>query len=629
MKVIKPADKITLVFFNSLFSLKRNKGKLIDKNLRWLYLGNDTSKYLHILYNFGCYGENVNEIIDLQNISKTLRNYYIDYIGSLSESYHSDSWWLASFPEKNQFISRVFLNICYLKIALSELESKEGSEHLVIFIDNRYLWRSLVKNIHLSGKYPGFERYTKDSAFYNFFEKAATDLKFTFNKLKFIINHSFKILVSKSIFRFNREIQNHTGNENILLISWVDGRSFKNSTYNDPYFGALYDYLKTREKNVIVVPQILPDLLEYYRVVKKISLSEDNFLVPESFLKFVDPIKITLSEIKKRPKKLSCPLFMNMEISDLIYSDFIDDWTGSRLSAIKLFSPVITAFHKAKLGVSEVIFTYENHNREKYLTLLFREWYPSSIIVGYQHASVSDMYLDHFYSDKEADLIPLPDRIITNGNHPKKLFVSSGYDENMVYCGPALRYDYIFETLKSKQLEKRISDKKRPTVLVVTSIDINDSTEMVYKAVKAFEDCKEYRVLIKCHPMLNFNRLKKIMKKIRIPLHFTVVDQPLNELLINSDVMIYTTTTACIEAMALGVPFVHLRSSGLRLDMDILEHVHDVGFSARTPEELRDMVEKILMINEERLNSERERWVNEVYELFEPLNEELFEKFII
>ena len=128
--------------------------------------------------------------------------------------------------------------------------------------------------------------------------------------------------------------------------------------------------------------------------------------------------------------------------------------------------------------------------------------------------------------------------------------------------------------------------------------------------------------------MLNFNRLKKIMKKIKIPLHFTVVDQPLNELLINSDVMIYTTTTACIEAMALGVPFVHLRSSGLRLDMDILEHVHDVGFSARTPGELRDMVEKILMMNEEKLNSERERWVHEAYDLFEPLDEELFEKFI-
>lgn len=627
MKVIKPTEKITLVFFNSSFSLKRNKGKLIDKKFRWLYLGNDTSKYLHILDYLGCYGKNVNENIDLQNIAKTIRNDYIDYIGSMSERYHSESWWLASFPEKNQFISRVFLNICYQKIVLSELESGKDSEPLVIFIDNRYLWRSIVKSIRLSGKYSGFERYTKDSAFNKVFEDAGTALRFTFNKSKFIINSSFKILVSKYIFRINRKIRDHTGKDNILLISWVDSRSFKNEEYSDPYFGVLYDYLKGKGKNVIVIPQIIPDLLEYYSIVKKMTISKDAFLVPEAFLKITDPIKTVFSEIKRCPKQSSYPFFMNMDISDLIYSDFIDDWTGNRISSIKLFAPVIRDFHKAKLGVSRVIFTYENHNREKYLTLLFRDYYPTSIIVGYQHASVSDMYLDHFYSAKEAGIIPLPDRIITNGNYPKELFIGSGYDDSMVFCGPALRYEYIFEALKSKKLENRIPDKAGPTILVVTSIDINDSVELLYKAVKAFEKCSNYKILIKCHPVLDFNRLKKIMKEIKIPGHFHVVDQPLNEVLINSDIMIYTTTTVCIEAMALGVPFVHLRSSGLRLDMDLLEHLN-IGFSAQTPDELRDMVEKILIMDEEKLNSERERWTHKVYELFEPVDEELLGKFI-
>jgi predicted glycosyltransferase len=113
---------------------------------------------------------------------------------------------------------------------------------------------------------------------------------------------------------------------------------------------------------------------------------------------------------------------------------------------------------------------------------------------------------------------------------------------------------------------------------------------------------------------------------IELPEHFTVSKRPIVELLRESDVLLYTGSTTCVEAIAAGVPPVHVESD-LSIDLDRLDFDPGIRASARDPGEIVKCVEAAVSMSEEELSKKRKIWDSVVKDLFGSVDDSVYRMF--
>jgi surface carbohydrate biosynthesis protein (TIGR04326 family) len=310
-----------------------------------------------------------------------------------------------------------------------------------------------------------------------------------------------------------------------------------------------------------------------------------------------------------------------MDISEVIYEDLKMDWIRGRVASTMLFYYFVKHLKKKRLLVDMVIYTFENQAWEKVLCMAMREFYPQAHSVGYQHSTFSMMHLSHFFSKPESSIMPLPDKIVTSGEHAKNVFIKAGYPRKKVVRGGAMRYVCSLE-LRAKR--RKVRDKL--TILVALSINKFEAAELIWKVLKAFENRAEFKVIIKCHPLMPLEKISKLLK-MRLPAHFTISDKSITDLLKESDVLLYTGSTACVEAIAADIPVVHVESD-LLIDLDKLDFDPTIRPSARSVEEITERVEDIINVTEEQLSKGRKKWRDVVKNLFGKVDDSTYRLFL-
>jgi hypothetical protein len=91
--------------------------------------------------------------------------------------------------------------------------------------------------------------------------------------------------------------------------------------------------------------------------------------------------------------------------------------------------------------------------------------------------------------------------------------------------------------------------------------------------------------------------------------------------------MVYSGSTVCIQALALGLPVVHVRPR-FDLDLDPLETAPDLRLGATGLEKLRQKVLWLLCHTDEYITQHRERWNRFVDEMYGPVTEQTFLAFV-
>ncbi|MBA7696916.1 hypothetical protein ES703_105570 [subsurface metagenome] len=407
----------------------------------------------------------------------------------------------------------------------------------------------------------------------------------------------------------------------VLLHNWVDPRSFKaGGKYHDSYFGELTRYLRNKEERVIIVPYIL-STVSYRQTLKRMTQSKESFLVPQAFLNIHDIFRLALKHTLNIPKKRAYPSFEGFKISKIIMDDVRKDWRELRVASQLLFHDIVRHWREAGIPIDRFIYTYENHVWEKAYCIALKESYPSTKIIGYQHSTVRKMLLNYFFSKVELPLLPFPDKVITNGKYPERLFKESGYDPRKVVCGGAIRYVSLLNKGKKPPIKKAVSSP----VILVTPLVKNESIELVWKVLEAFGQMNKYKILLKFHPDCPYRHVAKGLGT--LPEHFIVSDKPLSELLRESRVLLYTSSTTCIEALSLGVPVLHIESDFM-VDLDPLDFRPDVSHSARSKDDILKTVEEILAKDQRELSERRIAWKAVVSEIFGPVDESVFDLFL-
>lgn len=611
-------------------SIKKITKVIENDDSDWAYLGEDVTNALAVEEWIGARGKRIDISERLQETANSLRQPCIDYIGKLSVQHNSMLWWAGSLSEKNHFISKTFLYSCYIKVALSLLESHR-QDNLILFVENRSLRLSLIDNI---SDISGYDVLHIEQKFSRVFELLTDRVEFIIKHGWFVLNNIYRILLTQYIYNHSlNKIDFSSGkgaseDDLTLIHTWVDKRSFtENNDFQDAYFGTLSKYMVKNGKSVVIIPYIL-HTVSYAKTIKKLMNCKEHFIIPSAHLRISDVLSALIKTLKK-PGKKSYSQFENIDISDIIHLNQVNDWKDARLTSNLLVYDVVRNLKRQKLSIDRFIYPHENHTWEKMYCIAFREYFPDTNLLGYQHSTISKMYLMYSISQYEHEIVPFPDFIITNGKYFKNILVDSGYESDKLVIGGAIRYEYITDMIKQPiQPKKHDDSEKKVKILVAASIDKNESCELLQKVLGAFGNHNIYDIILKFHPLMPYQRIANEMHTTTLPEHFIVSTESINTLLNECDILLYKTTTTCVEALATGVYPIHIKSSYI-IDCDILDSVPDgIHTSIKTEDELLLSVKELSEMDSDELLKRRNEGKSVAKDLFGAVDENVYDIFM-
>lgn len=577
---MKTSDARTVVLIHANTTLIKDffthNGQLSGK--LWIYLGENVPFALELEELFGTVLQKIEIGDELQKTAKESRQEYIDYIGTLSQV-HDLNWWLTSVSEKNPFISDIFLHFCYVKICMQFMERFD--EDLLIVCESPALMVSLKNN--LENFFPCTVKcITQPLSFIISAVKTCTErLR---NKLWFLIRNTGRKMVAQ--YYFLKKSRVHSGNNNreyIAIHSWADGRSFTGTdTYREIYFGNLRDELEKKGCNVLYLVHVLPTMV-YLRAVRELLCRDYDGVLFEEFYSYADILRALVTLYTKQPCPKSIPLFMGMDVCAIVVHEFGKDRiiTRAEQSFLCYFAGRNLCRH---FRVHTFTYIFENHMWEKMFCAGIKGEDRQTRTVGYQHSGVNSMFTCYAVSKFEKEWMPLPDLIIASGSAAREQLIASGFNPESIVVGGALRYSHLTEEMPSSHRGAG------NTILVALSASLNSSMELTYKALLAFGSADDLSIIIKAHPIAPFEKIAQFLPP--FPEHFHLSDKPITDLLRTSDLVLYSESTVCVEALAHNVPIIHIKSD-FKIDLNLLEDVAWVP-SLSSPDEIRTISRNFL-----------------------------------
>jgi surface carbohydrate biosynthesis protein (TIGR04326 family) len=592
LKAKKAQQKI---FLYSRRNIKKCRKLLRKDQYKWAYIGSNFFDYLEVSRKLKGHGR---EVLNgpLNEEALKIRDEYIEYIGRLSEKFTSLSWWESVISEKQPSNSTIFTNLCLWEKTKKILDEEDN---VVVILGNLGLYNAVADYLKGRQKVP-FELLAK----FNFYAKSI--LLLCLKRTYFVVDQTRKIFITKLKLRsYVKKLQGELKEKPLTVInSWIDKRSFpEEGRYQDSYFKKLPDVAVQEGHNVVIVPYILPTI-KYGKAIGFIKKVPDkNFLVPHYFLSFSDILKFSFANFSQIKYK-NLPSFREANMDKLLRFDRWNDLINNRICFNRLFYVLPIKLKKCGFQVQRVIYTFENQTWEKVYLLGLRKAFPDAKIIGYQHSSFSGLTLNYYTSNKEIGLVPLPDKIVAAGERPKEILENTFGQR--VELGGALRYEYLFKLNEPLIKENSKSSLETPTVLIATSIEKEETAEFLSKIIAALGRIRA-KVILKCHPAWPFEKIKESLKIGSLPTNFHVSSESPSKLLKTADILVATSTTMILEALALNVPVLTVQL-GFSIVADPLIDIPSTTFSAHSEEEICEKVEAILKNKKGIIKENKEKW---------------------
>lgn len=550
---------------------------------RWIYLGKDVSRCITIGKKTGRTSQKLEIGPVLQKTAVDIRPEYIDYIGNLRPADDNLYWWLTSASEKNPRVSDIFLNTCYLLTIKKILD--EAETDLVVVCESPGLAAAIGQNFN---NLPDWNISVHTGCYDRTKRVVQSTADFLSQYVLFLIRWTMRILLARTYGAGPssggaRDNMRKSTRGRIIIHSWVDQRSFKRpGQYDEVYMGTLGNELENLGFDVIYLADVLPTLF-YGRALHNLhQLKGPGFFLMEEFLSPADPVVAAYVGLFRVRCPGNIPVFRGLDISAFIREEFHRD-SHQRRAPQTYLSYLVGRRLAQSERFQSFIYSFENLMWEKMFCISIREEKPAAEIIGYAHSVIDPMYLFYSLSDAEQESAPLPDRIIVNGSTAKDTLVHSGFPPSRVFIGGALRYPNIGKPFKHRD---RMGKK---TLLIATSAGIGESIELLGKVYLAFREHDEISCIIKVHPTIPQNLIPALRN---LPSNFSLRDDPVHDLFPLIDLMVYTSSAISVEAIACGIPILHVKSD-FTIDMNIFAGSPMVP-SVSTPEELARKAKEIL-----------------------------------
>lgn len=589
--------------------------RMAGQPFSWAYLGQTLSESLRVDLGFRGHGTKIDTSRQFHQAAEELREPYLTYLYKIGLEQRTLRWWLTSLAFRSSYVSKAYVRTCLLKVAIDLTADQQASEPLVLMVAEAPVRAALKANLARNGNTGARIAGASPTLSLEPFISAARMLS---HRAFFVIRETTRLFLAR------RQISKpHLPNEpTTLILSTVSPRNRQlGSEFHKSFFGNLADELQQLGIRMATVPLVLPGV-GYKNLLAGLRSSEIPVMVPHRYLSLLDVLWAALSTWR-RPPPSSIPHFNNLDIRGLILDEQLRAWVGNWDSDALLLAALTRRWAAMGATIERIIYVYENQPWECALCWGARRYLPETALVGYQHARVPKLMMRYYLAPGGESEAPLPDRIVTVGNHTAQLLSASGYRPGQVQVGGSLQIT---------QNGAR-SDSKNPDlgsygdfVLIACSNGLEESEELVYLAAQLFGEEEQVHVVVKCHPIMPFERLRGFTSA-DLPQNVEVSNEPLSDLMLKSSVMVYSGSTVCVEALALELPVVHLRPQ-FDLDLDPLEAVPDVRLEATGLEELRHQVRWLLDHRTEYIAQHRQRWREVVRQIYEPVTEESYLAFV-
>ncbi len=443
--------------------------------------------------------------------------------------------------------------------------------------------------------------------------------------IKYFTNFIIKEIKKKKIAKANinkKVIQKKKKSKKkgyYVLRTWFDERTIKTlKNLKDPYFGVLLKYLVKKNKSVILLAGILGN---YSTLVKKIDpvKNENLIIIPENYFSKIRDYFLSIFLTIFLKFKMKTPIFFcGIEVSPLILDEF------NKYHPFKVIENILCGIYIKRLAsaldIEYFLYTFENHSWEKMTICYLRKVSPKTKIIGYQHARVMKSLLNYYPSKYERGLLPLPDKIITVGNHPKRILKKYGcYNDGLILPGCALRYEYLYrDSILTRNFSKKI--------LVPLTISIEESVEIINFVQEGVKET-EYIPIYRCHPVVSFDSIKAKFDNNIKGKYEVSLDNSLIKDLKNCGQLIYTVTTVCMEALMLGLPVIHIDLKE-PINGDPLFECDFLRWVVKKPKEISKVLDEIKNQNDEQFLSQQKAARDYLKEYFKEVNDENLEVFL-
>ena len=591
-----------------------------NSNWQWVYAGRDFLCSLRWEETFRETARRLSIAAQLQSTADDLALEFNTLIDELGKDNSSIGWWIGKISEKNAYISDLFLYICYLK-SITEAMSTSQEENWIVVTDSAGLARTLVAHARRSGWRSGWIMMWRARAM--MLLRAGTEIYSEF-RMKIAMLFSFASL-HRLMMRLDAGVDDTRGDQkHILIHSWLRNDSLdQEGKFVDRFFDVLPQELQERGYNVqyLVLP---PTNFAARNVVVTIleKLSEQGLLFPShKYLGWPDFLKAfflpyVTSNLPKGRSWLG-----GLNVSALISEERWSQVWSSRTSLIFTYY-----LFSRRLGIKgksfdRIIHTFENHNWEKAFCLGIHKYTVSDRVVGFQHTAILWNYHVYCPGSFERRAMVLPDVVVANGKFWANKLHERGFPN--VVVGGAFRFKHLFALPSRKQI-----NADRVVILAAASASVSQTLEMMRYLYLAFGDDSSSDVCIKLHPIHSVtDAMCMEIFEDKQPAHFRYVDEPITQLLSCVDVLIYCSTTMCLEALAHGVPSISI-TPATSIDMDVMRWFPSIRRSADSPQMLREQVKYILGMSEE----EKTSWVREAKEIvdqvFAPVTDRSIDAFL-
>jgi hypothetical protein len=336
-------------------------------------------------------------------------------------------------------------------------------------------------------------------------------------------------------------------NKDIIFVdNFLFPESFANNHFTDRYYTGFDKHL---DKDFLTKIHFSPTLIgfrspsHFFKLFKNANNLKYNFLFQEYFLNLKDYFyALYLSFYTPIGPKIY-PHIFDINLSEIFKDQLYRDIFSMELNnAIHKFI-FIKKLAKKNYKIKKFINWHENQNIDRALVLSCKENFPGIKITGYQGYFPAVTEPHKMPTDFENDLQTLPDEIGLISKH--LLLNNHKYTKINYFLAPAFRFSWLHEISISKR-KKNIKN-----ILVAMPIYEEEVLSILDTCANYIKITKNIKFTIKFHPSYSKSY---ILDKFKIYSQFEVSYENISDLLIKSDLMISSSSSACIESILIGVP---------------------------------------------------------------------------
>ena len=325
------------------------------------------------------------------------------------------------------------------------------------------------------------------------------------------------------------------------------------AVFKDRYFPYLHEYLHQKKIKTLVHPVLCGFRYDYFPFYKRMRKSTTIFIIREDHLHLSDYIHAFLFPVAILNFKNKAVFFRGFNLTDILQEDNVAMPIASGMEAV-LINRLFMRLGASGLHPKTIINWYENQVIDKALVASAKRAFPNVRIVGAQMFIHPPNLLNLYPSQSELEAGFVPDLLLETSEYQcqrAKLFTSD------IVCCPAasLRYQHVFND--ESPAYQSIGDERN--ILVLLSFDISESIEILEKFQKSFELIgKNVKVKIKCHPDYTAETFLKLFENKDLFSQFEFVNDTLSSLLARALVIISSSPSPIVEAMARGIPSIYI-----------------------------------------------------------------------